>query len=136
MKRDFVSFLFPVSVPDRRAAVGAIAAGFFISFILATCSVVSVAIVLLREGISSPRIPWFFGASLILVAVTLGIWKRILLASVAGLIFSVIVLVWLLRNERIAAALVFALPLLGAFSASIRGIVVLRKIERHEPKRR
>ena len=78
----------------------------------------------------------FLSASAILVAITVGIWKRVLLASVVGLVISVIVLVWQLRNERIAAALVLAVPLLGGFSASIRGIVALRKIERHDPKRR
>ena len=133
INRDFISFLFPASVPDRRAAVGAIAAGFFISFILAACCVVSTAIVRLREGASSPRVTLLLGASVILVAITVGIWKRILLASVVGLIVSVIVLVWQLRNERIAAALVLAIPLLGGFSASIRGIIALQKLERSEP---
>lgn len=130
MKQNFFEFFLPTTISDRRAAARAVAAGSFVSLILAASAGVATAVLLFKDGISSQKFLFCLGATSILIGVTVGTWKRLLLAAVVGLLVSVMILVWQIRSGAIATAVVLAIPLIGGFCTAIRGIIALKNLDR------
>ena len=54
-----------------------------------------------------------------------------LLASLLGLLLSLILVAWELQRGQVAIAVVLGTPLIGGFLAAVRGIVALKDWERH-----
>lgn len=133
MKQGFFEFFLPTTIPDRRTAARAIAAGSIAGFLLAIMTGISTVILSLKGESSNETVLLFLGATLVLVAVTIGTWKRVLLASLLGLLISVSIVVWQIQRGHIAIGIVLAAPLVGGFFASARGIIVLKNLSRSDP---
>jgi TctA family transporter len=133
MKQDFFEFFLPTTILDRGAAARAVAAGSIAGGLLAITSGISTVILLFKEESEHQRIIWFLGATIVFAAVTVGTWKRMLSASLLGLLLSVVLVGWELQHRQIAIAIILATPLVGGFLAAVRGIVAFKNLGSHTP---
>jgi len=118
MKQSLYAFFLPSSIPNRKAAASAVAAGAVAGALLTV--VMGVACVLGRA--SAPLL----AGTVILGVVTIGIWKRILSAAVIGLLVGMGLMVWTVLRGEVVTALLLTIPVVGGFLTAVRGIAVLK----------
>ena len=121
----FTEFFLPSAIPDRNAAAGAVAAGFFVAFLLAFLSGLAAAILLIRDG-STPTALLCASFTIAMILVAIGTWKRIWLAPMIGLLVGVAIVTWQLVLGKIAA-IVLIVPMLGGFWTAMRGIAFFKR---------
>jgi hypothetical protein len=121
----FTEFLVPSTISDRKAAAGAVAAGFFVAFLLAFLSGVTAAILLIRGG-STPTALLCASFTIAMTLVAIGTWKRIWLAPLIGLLIGMAIVAWQLVLGKIAA-IVLIVPMVGGFSTAMRGIAFFKR---------
>jgi hypothetical protein len=121
----FTAFFLPSTIPDRKAAAGAVAAGAFVAMLLVLLSGATAVILLIRDG----RTPtaWLCSlTALVMTLVTIGTWKRIWLAPLIGLLVGVAIVTWQLVIGKIAA-IVLIVPIVGGFWTAMRGIAFFKR---------
>jgi hypothetical protein len=121
----FTDFFLPSAIPDRKAAAGAVAAGFLVGLLLALLSGVAAAILLIRDGRTPTALICDF-TTFVMVLVTVGTWKRIWLAPLIGLIVGIAIVTWQLALGKIAA-IVLIVPMVGGFWTAMRGITFFKR---------
>jgi len=120
----FTEFFLPSTIPDRKAAAGAVAAGFFVGLLLAFLSGLAAAILLIRDG-STPTALLCTSITIAMTLVAIGTWKRIWLAPLIGLLVGVAIVAWQLALGKIAA-IVLIVPIVGGFWTAMRGIAFFK----------
>jgi hypothetical protein len=121
----FTEFFLPSAIPDRKAAAGAVAAGFFVAVLLAFLSGVTTAILLIRNG-STPTALLCASCTIAMTLIAIGTWKRIWLSPLIGLLISVATVIWQLALGKVTA-LVLIVPLVGGFWTAMRGIAFFKR---------
>jgi hypothetical protein len=125
-KQDFYEFFLPSRITDRKSAARAVAAGFFAGFIM-SCVFGAVALILLvRDGGTRAAIAASV-ATIVMVLVTAGTWKRFLAAPVIGLVVTAVTIAWEIYQGGKVAAIVLIVPLMGGFFTAARGIAALKR---------
>jgi cell division protein FtsW (lipid II flippase) len=126
--KDFYEFFLPSTIPDRKSAARAVAAGFFAGFIMfCVFAVISVSLIARHESTSTSAVT--STATIVMILVTVGTWKRFLVAPVVGLIVALMAIVWELSQGKVAA-IVLIVPLIGGFWTAARGIAALKQLRR------
>jgi O-antigen ligase len=120
----FTEFFLPSTIPDRKAAAGAVAAGFFVGLLLAFLSGLAAAILLIRDG-RTPTALLCASITFVMTLVAIGTWKRIWLAPLIGLL-GVAIVAWQLALGKIAA-IVLIVPIVGGFLTAMRGIAFFKR---------
>jgi hypothetical protein len=111
--KDVYECFLPSTIPDRKSAARAIAAGFFAGFImLCVVAVISVSLFVRHESTFLSAVT--STATIVMILVTVGTWKRILAAPLVGLVVASVVIAWQLSQGKIAA-IVLIVPLIGGF---------------------
>ena len=126
--KDFYEFFLPSTIPDRKSAARAVAAGFFAGCImLCVFAVISVSLFVRHESTSM----WSVAstATIVMIVVTVGTWKRILVAPLVGLAVASLAIAWEISRGKIAA-IVLIIPLMGGFWTAARGIAALKQLRR------
>jgi hypothetical protein len=121
----FTDFFLPSAIPDRKAAAGAVAAGFLVGLFLALLSGVAAVILLIRDGRTPTALICAF-TTFVMVLVTVGTWKRIWLAPLIGLTVGIAIVTWQLALGKIAA-IVLIVPTVGGFWTAMRGIAFFKR---------
>jgi uncharacterized protein (DUF2062 family) len=126
--KDFYEFFLPSTIPDRKSAARAVAAGFFAGFImLCVFAVISASLFARHESTSMSAVT--STATIVMVLVTVGTWKRILMAPLVGLVVALGTISWELSQGKISA-IVLIVPLIGGFWTAARGIAALKQLRR------
>jgi TctA family transporter len=130
-KQSLHEFFLPSTIPDRKSAARAVAAGFIAAFLL-TFSFAAVSLILfVRQGSTSMALSALIG-TIVMILVTVGTWKRCIAAPLIGLIFASGAISWeIFRGKMIAIVLI--VPLVGGFYTATRGIAVLKELRRQGP---
>jgi hypothetical protein len=126
--KDFYEFFLPSTIPDRKSAARAVAAGFFAGFImLCAFAVISVSLFVRHGSTSMSAVT--STATIVMILVTVGTWKRILVAPLVGLAVASMAIAWELSQGKIPA-IVLIVPLIGGFWTAARGIAALKQLRR------
>lgn len=127
-KQGFHEFFLPSTIPDRKSAARAVAAGSIAAFLLAFAFAAVSSILFVRQGSTSMAVSTLIG-TIVLILVTVGTWKRYIAAPLIGLIIASGAISWeIFRGKMIAVVLI--VPLVGGFYTAIRGIAVLKELRR------
>jgi hypothetical protein len=121
----FTEFLVPSAISNRKAAAGAVAAGFFVAAVLAFLTGVSAAILLIRDGRTSTAL-WCACFTVGMTLVAIGTWKRIWLAPLLGLIIGLVIVTWASRFGKLSA-IILVVPIVAGFWTAMRGITFLKR---------
>jgi hypothetical protein len=126
--KDFYGFFLPSTIPDRKSAARAVAAGFFAGFImLCVFAVISVSLFVRHESTLLSAVT--STATIVMILVTVGTWQRILAAPLVGLFVASVAIAWEISQGKIAA-IVLVVPLIGGFWTAARGIAALKQLRR------
>jgi hypothetical protein len=126
--KDFYEFFLPSTIPDRKSAARAVAAGFFSGLImLCVFAVISVSLIARHQSTSTSAVT--STATIVMMLVTVGTWKRFLVAPVVGVIVALVAILWELSQGKVAA-IVLIVPLIGGFWTAARGIAALKQLRR------
>lgn len=68
-------------------------------------------------------------ATIVLILVTVGTWKRIVVAPLVGLVVASVAIAWVISHGKIAV-IVLIVPLMGGFWTATRGIAALKRLRR------
>jgi hypothetical protein len=99
-------------------------AGFIMFSVFAVISV----ILFVRQGSTSTSVITSI-ATIVMILVTIGTWKRMAVAPLAGLAVASVAIAWEISQGKIAA-IVLIVPLMGGFWTAARGIAVLKQLRR------
>jgi cell division protein FtsW (lipid II flippase) len=127
-KQDFYEFFVPSTIPDRKSAARAVAAGSFAGFIMFCVFAVISVILFVRQGNTSTSVVTST-ATIVMILVTAGTWKRIVVAPLVGLVVASVAIAWEISQGKIAAILLIV-PLMGGFWTATRGIAALKLLRR------
>jgi hypothetical protein len=127
-KQNFYEFLLPSTIPDRKSAARAVAAGSIAGFIMFSVFAVISVILFVRQGSTSTAVLASI-ATIVMILVTIGTWKRMAVAPLAGLAVASVAIAWEISQGKIAA-IVLIVPLMGGFWTAARGIAVLKQLRR------
>jgi hypothetical protein len=127
-KQNFYEFLLPSTIPDRKSAARAVAAGSIAGFIMFSVFAVISVILFVRQGSTSTSVITSI-ATIVMILVTIGTWKRMAVAPLAGLAVASVAIAWEISQGKIAA-IVLIVPLMGGFWTAARGIAVLKQLRR------
>ncbi len=126
--KDFYDFFLPSAIPDRKSAARAVAAGSFAGILLFSVFAVCSLLLFVRKG-STPMAEQTAIAAFAMIIVTVGTWKRIVVAPILGLLVASESIAWAISRREISAVLLIV-PLMGGFWTATRGIATLRKLAR------
>jgi hypothetical protein len=93
--RDFLAFFLPGQLPDRSSAIAAVVAGTVATSLMALFFGSIVLLLRIRDGMRSPTIGFFLGATALLSLTAFGIWKRVLAAAMFGFIAGIAAIGWI-----------------------------------------
>jgi hypothetical protein len=127
-KQNFYEFFLPSAIPDRKSAARAVAAGSIAGFIMFSVFAVISVILFVRQGSTSTSVITSI-ATIVMILVTVGTWKRMVVAPLAGLAVATVAIAWEISQGKIAA-IVLIVPLMGGFWTAARGIAVLKQLRR------
>lgn len=127
MPRQSLSDIFlPSEISDRKAATAAVAAGSISGALLTLFRAITTAMLFLRRGVNPGN--WLcFAATAFLAMVTVGTWKRVLIAPILGMPFGGALVVWGVTHGT-GAAVILVLPFVGGFWTAVRGIATLKRL--------
>src|SRR5260370_38898035 len=124
-KQDFYEFFLPSTIPDRKSAARAVAAGSVAGFIMFAVFAVITVILFVRQGSTSMLVVTSI-ATVAMILVTVGTWKRIVAAPLVGLVIVSVAIAWEISHGKIAA-IVLIVPFMGGFWTATRGIAALKQ---------
>jgi len=127
-KQNFYEFFLPSTIPDRKSAARAVAAGSIAGFIMFSVFAVISVILFVRQGSTSMAVIASI-ATIVMILVTVGTWKRMVVAPLAGLAVATVAIAWEISQGKIAA-IVLIVPLMGGFWTATRGIAALKQLRR------
>jgi hypothetical protein len=127
-KQNFYEFFLPSKIPDQKSAASAVAAGSIAGFMMFSMFAVISGILFVRQGSTLLSLITSV-ASVVMILVTVGTWKRIVVAPLAGLAVASVAIAWEISQGKIAA-IVLIVPLMGGFWTAARGIAVLKQLRR------
>jgi cell division protein FtsW (lipid II flippase) len=126
--RDFYEFFLPSTIPDRKSAARAVAAGSIAGFIMfAVFAMISVILFVRQESTSTSALTII--ATIVMILVTVGTWKHFVVAPLVGLVVASVTIAWEIFHGTIAA-IVLVVPLMGGFWTATRGIAALNQLRR------
>ena len=124
-KQDFYEFFLPSTIPDRKSAARAVAAGAAAGFMMFAFFAVISVILVVRQGSTSMLLVTSI-ATIAMIIVTVGTWKRIVAAPLVGLAIASVAIAWEISQGKIVA-IVLIVPLMGGFWTATRGIAALKQ---------
>ena len=126
VRENFYTFFLPATIPNRSKAINAVVAGVISGALLTLVLGVPGVVWFIRDGGTSQTTVTLLTATAILAIVTVGTWKRIVSASILGLVSGVLMVAWNLWHHQTAAAILLAIPFVGGFWTATRGILALK----------
>jgi hypothetical protein len=126
VRENFYTFFLPATIPNRSKAINAVVAGVISGALLTLVLGVPGVVLFIRDGATSQTTVILLTATAILAIVTVGTWKRIVSASILGLVSGILMVAWNLWHHQPAAAILLAIPLVGGFWTATRGILALK----------
>jgi cell division protein FtsW (lipid II flippase) len=110
-KQIFFEFFLPSTIPDRKSAAHAVAAGSIAGFIMLFVVAAISLMLFVRQGSSSMSVVTSI-TTVVMVLVTVGTWKRIVVAPDVGLVVASAAIAWEISHGKIGP-IVLIVPLLG-----------------------